>query len=222
MIVDDFELRFRSPSIHAMSHDGDVAFLAAIPHDKHPEYVKDEGSLIISRSDPVLFRQLFLQLVEKNDFRKTTVAEFLALNRPTTFNMEGTYLEENWFLKDRIDMRETDPEKIMILIPAEWLHEAKAIKKFKARSERRRQRKAEAAKTKNFEIPKPSRPPNLNTIKEMSLGSFSNQIDLYSPLVEKKPHEENSGEVGNIAFGGFNNPANQGSLSFHDTSFEEI
>ena len=221
-LVDNFELKFRHPEIHATSHDGEIAFLASIPHENHPEQTKDEGALIISRMDPLFFRKVFLQLFESNNFQKTTVAVFLTLDRSTVFNLKGDQLPDDWFLENRVDNRETNPEKIMMLIPAEWLAEAKAIENFKNRSERRLRREANQTANKTLEKPKLSaRPPSLTTIKENFPGSFNKAVDIYSPLNERAGcPDEKFYEVGNdINFVNFNNPANQGNLSFQE-SFE--
>ena len=96
-LSDDYNLRFRFPVIHALSHDGDISFMASKPHLNHPEAVIDEGSLIIPRtSDPLEFRKVFLQLFEENKFRKTTVETFLSLNRFTLFNLEGKRLNDDF------------------------------------------------------------------------------------------------------------------------------
>ena len=69
-LTDDFELKFRHPEIHATSHDGEIAFLASIPHENHPEQTKDEGALIISRMDPLFFRKVFLNFLNQIIFKK--------------------------------------------------------------------------------------------------------------------------------------------------------
>ena len=220
---DDFELRFRHPMVHSLSHDGEVAFMASIPHSNHPEQVKDEGSLIVDRTDPTFFRKVFLQLNGKNNFQKTSVSAFLTLNRTTVFNLEGAHLPDDWFLNNRVDAHETNPERIMMVVPAEWLAEAKAITNYKARIERRKLRDAGSPSPKSLQKPKPVRPPSLCTIREMSNGSFSTPIDIFSPLnsrttvnTEEKFYEVTQNEVTKD----FNNPCNQGTLSFSE-SFEQ-
>ena len=68
------------------------------------------------------------------------------------------------------------------------------------------------------------RPPSLATIKENSKGSFSKPVDIYSPVTDRAActTDEKFYEVGNdINLENFNNPANQGNLSFQSDSFDK-
>jgi hypothetical protein len=200
-----------------MSHDGDVSFLAAFPHQKHAESVHDEGSLIINRMEPGLFRKIFLQIFEENNFQKTPVSEFLILKRSLVFDINGSFLNEDWFLRNRMDDRETDPTKIMMLMPADWLSEAKTIRKVAERDARIKSR-SEIRKTaeKVKFLPKPA--PPIQTVNEMSSNFVT--IDLFSPLQDKQTEEtkEQFYEVSTeVNLSGYNNPANQGTLNFQES-----
>jgi hypothetical protein len=216
-LSDNFGLRTRFPEIHALSHCGEIAFMASKPHPDHPENVVDEGSLITNRTDPLFFRKVFLQLYEENLFVKTTVEDFLTLNRFTLFDIEGSRLKEDWYKKNRVDLRETDPSKIIMLIPADWLAEITALQRFKERAERaerRKNRESSFQLTKSLERPKfQTRNPSIGTIRKQNLN-----VKIYSPLQEKVD-EEQFYEVVPVKPTelSFNNPVGQGNVNFQES-----
>jgi hypothetical protein len=212
-LEDNFELRTRHPEVHQMSHDGDISFMACIPHKAHPESIRDEGCLIVNRVEPGIFREIFLQTFEENKFRKTTVSTFLTLGRTIVYDKGGNYLDTNWYNNNRLDKSETSPGKIMMLVPADWLAEAIAIKNYRDRAERRKVRE-EISKRESMESSRLAKPviPIVNQVKR------TNALDLYSPLRDLNEPETFT-EVGHneVNMAGYNNPANQGKLFFQES-----
>ena len=216
-LTDDFELRYRFPKVHCMSHDGDINFMAVKPHKKHPEIIHDEGCLMLNRSDPCFFRKVFLQVYEENIFEKTTVEIFLTLRRHLIFDTKGDFLDNGWFLENRTDAKESDPAKIMMLVPAEWLTEALAIKNVNKREERRKTRD-NIKKAKSLDNFGKLKNPKIGTV--VDTHSNFNTVNLYSPLpsVQKEIEKEQFFAVGNeVNFPGCNNPAELALLSFQES-----
>ena len=76
--------------------------------------------------------------------------DFLALRRDVLYRVDGTYHERDWFLFNRASYAETEPEKIMMLVPAIWLAEAKAVQNFNDRVKRGGIRKLEQQNSLEF------------------------------------------------------------------------
>jgi hypothetical protein len=197
---DDFELRFRFPEIHALSYDSDICYLLAKPNDSQSSLIKDEGSLVINRSDPEAFREQFLALYQNNIFRKTYVSEFLILEKSLTFDDKGSQLDDKWYLRNRDRLSESDPAKIPILMPEEWIQDAKSLRRYFGRVSRRQENSETYAK--------PVRAPPIGLLRDPK-GITQNTVN-FSPVQIARPEPELNFQM----VGKFGDPQSHGNLSF--------
>ena len=179
--------------------------MLAKPDDSQSSLVKNEGALLINRTDTVAFRENFLALYAKNLFRKTFVSEFLILQKPIIFDGKGSQLDDKWYLHNRDRMSETDPSKIPILMPEEWFLDAKALSRYFERLRRR-------------EITQPSTPqmrnPTIGSIRDGQNNSkptnnfspFGSQVAKEQIIIEEPIRYQ--------VVNKFNDPQYQGDLSF--------
>ena len=130
------------------------------------------------------------------------------------FDINGSFLNEDWFLRNRMDDRETDPTKIMMLMPADWATKARAIRNVVERDLRKKLRSDSQRQAESM-LPKP-KIPDIGTGKENS--SNFDTVDLYSPLsCQDKEKDEEFYVATEVNLQGYNNPANQGTLSYQES-----
>ena len=107
-LKDDYELRFRHPSVHQMSFDGEISYLIARPEANNTAEIDDEGAMVCNRLSQSTFREIFLNLFPENKFVKVTLFEFSVLQRTTIFSTEGKLLGKNWFNENREKIQENN------------------------------------------------------------------------------------------------------------------
>jgi hypothetical protein len=198
---DDFDLRYRFPTIHALSYDSDVCYMLAKPGPEQNDLIKNEGALVYNRSDPGYFRENFLALYDNNRFQKTFVSEFLILQKSIIFDANGSELEKDWFLRNRDRISVSDPAKIPIIMPQEWIHDSEALCRYFERMKRRKNTESSAVR---------QRPPKIGTlIRDIPIttptGNFS--ISETDPRVDNEECHFHMVE-------NFINPTCHGSMSF--------
>ena len=180
-----------------MSYDADVAYMLSKPISTQSTLVQDEGVLLTTRCDAETFRADFLKSFHENQYVKTFVSEFLVLQKSIVFDNKGRRFKEDWYLKNRDRLNESDPAKIPIIMPKEWVEDAKALKRYFGRVNRQNE-------TQN-------RAPKLGSIKDtfvpdQNLGNFS------TPTITPD-YDSEIGERYTI-LPTFNNPQSHGSMSF--------
>ena len=131
------------------------------------------------------------------------MSEFLILQKSIVFDSTGTSLGDQWFIKNRDRLEESDPAKIPILMPKEWISDAISLRRYFDRVRRRKE-------ISNSRLNQ-ARPPSLGLIRNYpnnsQISTFSNPGSF---LPETQPENSNNRYE---MLASFNDPQNQGNLS---------